>query len=166
MPTVALINGHGFAGGFMVAMYHDYRIFNPSRGFLCLNELDLGMPLHPPMSSIFRQKITAPNVYRAMVLEAKRFGAKEALEVGIVDGLGGLEEAMAFIGERKLVDKPKTGVYGMLKAEMYRETLGYIDGDEGSEKYNEENIMKEDRRTAEVKSRLAEWEKNAGKAKL
>lgn len=73
---------------------------------------------------------------------------------------------MTFIRERKLVDKPKTGVYGALKAEMYRETLGYIDGDEGSEKYNEELRKKEDKRKAGVKSRVAEWEKNASKAKL
>jgi enoyl-CoA hydratase/carnithine racemase len=166
MPTIALINGHAFAGGFMVAMYHDYRIFNPSRGFLCLNELDLGMPLQPPMSSIFRQKITTPHVYRSLILEAKRFGAKEALEGGLVDALGTLEDAMKFVGERKLVDKPKTGVYGLLKREMYRETLGYIEEYKGQEKYNGELMKKEDKRTREGKSRVAEWERNSQKAKL
>ena len=127
MPTVALVNGHAFAGGFMLAMYHDYRIFNPIRGFLCLNELDLGVPLRPAMSSVFRQKLT-PVVYKPMVLEAKRFSAAEALESNIVDALGGLEEALKFIGERKLAEKGKTGVYGVLKKEMYRETLGYLEG--------------------------------------
>ena len=166
MPTIALVNGHAFAGGFMVAMYHDYRIFNPSRGFLCLNELDLGMPLQPPMSSIFRQKITAPHVYRSLVLEATRFGAKEALEGGLVDGLGTLEDAMKFIRERKLTDKAKTGVYGLLKREMYRETLGLIEGYAGQEKYNGELMEKEDRKREEGKSRVAEWERNAQKAKL
>jgi enoyl-CoA hydratase/carnithine racemase len=165
MPTVALINGHAFAGGFMVAMYHDYRIFNPSRGFLCLNELDLGMALQPPMSSIFRQKITAPHVYRALILEAKRFGAKEALEVGLVDALGTMEETIKFIGERKLADKPKTGVYGALKREMYRETLGYIEAYE-QEKYNGELMKTEDSRKKEGKRRVSEWERNAQKAKL
>ena len=29
MPTVALLNGHAFAGGFITAMMHDYRIMNP-----------------------------------------------------------------------------------------------------------------------------------------
>ena len=166
MPTIALLNGHAFAGGFMVAMYHDYRIFNPSRGFLCLNELDLGMPLQPPMSSIFRQKITAPHVYRSLLLEAKRFGAKDALEGGLVDALGTLEDAIKFIGERKLTDKAKTGVYGLLKREMYRETLGYIEEYEGQEKYNGELMKKEADRTKEGKSRVAEWERNTQKAKL
>lgn len=149
----------------MVAMYHDYRIFNPSRGFLCLNELDLGMPLQPPMSSIFRQK-TTPLVYRSLILEAKRFGGKEALEGGLVDALGMMDETMKFIGERKLADKAKTGVYGLLKREMYRETLGLIEGYEGQEKYNGDVIKKDEMRKKEGKSRVAEWERNAQKAKL
>ena len=33
MPTIALLNGHAFAGGLMLAMHHDYRIMNPSKGF-------------------------------------------------------------------------------------------------------------------------------------
>ena len=160
MPTIALVNGHAFAGGFMVAMYHDYRIFNPSRGFLCLNELDLGMPLQPPMSSIFRQKITAHHVYRSLLLEAKRFGAKEALEGGLVDALGTLEEVMKFVADRKLVEKGKTGVYGLLKREMYRETLQYIEGYEG-EKYNADLMKRDDIRKKEGKMRVSEWEKSA-----
>jgi hypothetical protein len=40
--------------------------------YLCLNEVELGAPLRPPMSSIFRQKVS-PQCYRSLVLEAKRF---------------------------------------------------------------------------------------------
>jgi len=125
MPTIALMNGHAFAGGLMLAMYHDYRIFNATRGFLCLNELDFGYPLKPAMSAIFKQKVP-PAGYRSLVLEAKRFGGKEAFEAGIVDGLGGLEEVLALISERKLTEKGKTGIYGIMKSEMYRETLATI----------------------------------------
>ena len=39
-PTVALLNGHAFAGGAMTAMMHDYRVMNPHKGYFCLNELD------------------------------------------------------------------------------------------------------------------------------
>ena len=72
MPTIALINGHAFAGALMLAMMHDYRIMNPHRGYLCLNEVELGVPLRPPMTSVFRQKVS-PQTYRRMVLEAARF---------------------------------------------------------------------------------------------
>ncbi|KAH6679471.1 ClpP/crotonase-like domain-containing protein [Halenospora varia] len=165
MPTVSLINGHAFAGGFMVAMYHDYRIFNPSRGFLCLNELDLGVPLRPAMSSIFRQKLT-PQTYKLLVLEAKRFGGKEALEHGIVDGLGGAEEVMNLVTERKLVDKPKTGVYGVLKAEMYRETLGYLEGAAGDDERDAIKHENESERRVAGQLRVDEWNKSKTKARL
>lgn len=72
MPTIALINGHAFAGGLMLVMMHDYRMMNPHRGYLCLNEVELGVPLRPPMTSVFRQKV-GPQCYRQLVLEAKRF---------------------------------------------------------------------------------------------
>ena len=72
MPTIALLNGHTFAGALMLAMMHDYRIMNPHKGYLCLNELELGVPLRPAMTSIFRQKVS-PQTYRRMVLEAARF---------------------------------------------------------------------------------------------
>jgi enoyl-CoA hydratase/carnithine racemase len=166
MPTISLLNGHAFAGGLMVSMYHDYRIFNPAKGFLCLNELDFGMPLAPPMSSIFRQKCR-PDTYRSLVLEAKRFPAKDALEAGIVDGLGGLDEALKFIAERKLTEKGKSGVYGIMKTEMIRDSLALIHGHKAEEKRTEALKEKEEERVRESKSRVQEWEQNTkGKAKL
>lgn len=152
----------------MLAMYHDYRFCNPSRGFYCLNELDLGVPLKPAMSSIFRQKLSAVT-YRTMVLEAKRFSGKEALEVGIVDGLGGLEELVVFCEERKLAEKAKTGVYAILRMEMYRETLGYVSV-EGYDREEEraEVLENEELKRKEVgKQRVKEWTESEGaKAKL
>ncbi|KAK4451807.1 ClpP/crotonase-like domain-containing protein [Podospora aff. communis PSN243] len=125
MPTIAVLNGHAFAGGLMLAMHHDYRIMNPAKGFACINELDFGVPLKPAMSSIFRIK-TVPETYRKLVLEAHRFDGKAALAAGFVDGLGGVEEAVKFVEERKLTEKGKTGIYGLMKAEMYRESVDFL----------------------------------------
>lgn len=55
----------------MLAMMHDYRIMNPHKGYLCLNELELGAPLRPPMTSIFREKLNA-QVFRKLILQAAR----------------------------------------------------------------------------------------------
>lgn len=112
----------------MTAMMQDYRIMNPHRGFLCLNELEFGAPLPGPMASIFRQKVPSPNTYRSIVLEAKRFSALEALKEGLIDGLGGLDEVLMFADEMRLQSKGKSGVYGRLKAEMWRETVGFLIG--------------------------------------
>lgn len=131
-PTIALLNGHAFAGGLMLAMHHDYRIMNPGRGFTCLNELEFGAPLKPAMSAIFRIK-TRPETYRSLVLEAHRFAGPEAVKAGIVDGVGGLEEVLQLVESRKLVEKGQTGVYGALKREMYRESIATMTP-EGHEK--------------------------------
>lgn len=128
MPTVSLINGHAFAGGLMLATAHDYRLAPTPRGLLCLNELLFGAPLKPAMAAIFRTKLT-PLAYRTVVLEARRFTAAEAVEQGIADGAAGsLDDALKFIDERGLVDKAKTGVYGTLKAEMYKDLLAVLGG--------------------------------------
>ncbi|KAI9691301.1 MAG: hypothetical protein M1820_009764 [Bogoriella megaspora] len=119
-PTIALINGHAFAGALMLAMMHDYRVMNPHKGYLCLNELELGVPLRPPMMKIFREKLGATTV-RNMVLEARRYKALEALKEGVVDFLGGLEECLGWVEELGLRGKAG-GVYGQLKEEMWRGT--------------------------------------------
>lgn len=49
-----------------------YRVMNPHKGYLCLNELELGMPLRPPMLSVFRMKLSAATL-RKLLLEAYRF---------------------------------------------------------------------------------------------
>ena len=161
MPTVALINGHAFAGGLITAMMHDYRIMNPERGFLCMNELDFGAPLYGPLSSIFREKLSA-STYRSILLEAKRFAGPQALKEGIVDGLGGLPEALAYVRELQLVGKAQSGVYGVLKAEMWRETVGHLDA--GGEVDNE--YIAGVRKTAEAQAlRAAKSAKLYGSAK-
>lgn len=60
------------ADWFFWSRFHDYRIMNPHKGFLCLNEVDLGVPLRPPMSSVFRSKVS-PQTYRRLILEGSRF---------------------------------------------------------------------------------------------
>ncbi len=162
MPTVALINGHAFAGGLMTAMMQDYRIMNPHRGFLCVNELEFGAPLPAPMSSIFRQKIPSPNTYRTMVLEAKRYNALEALKEGIVDGLGGLDQTLLFIDEMKLVAKGKSGVYGRIKAEMWRETVGLLK--EGGTTEDVARALKDWKmQEEEQKKKVEDWERRGRK---
>lgn len=164
MPTVCLLNGHAFAGGFMLAMYHDYRVQNPDKGFLCVNELEFGVPLQTPMMSIFREKLT-PTTFRNVVLEAHRFGGSNSLQAGIVDGLGSLNEVLGLIRDRKLLTKAATGIYGTMKEEMYSRVLNGLDDHVGNlvwrEKVEEKNNDVQKRGLQGVE----EWEKKS-KAKL
>ncbi|KUI55278.1 Enoyl-CoA delta isomerase 1, peroxisomal [Cytospora mali] len=160
MPTVAWMNGHAFAGGLMLAMHHDYRVMSAARGFCCLNELDFGAPLKPPMSAIFRLKVPDPRVYREMVLEARRFGG------GIVDVAGGWEEVLGLVAGRGLTGRGDTGVYGLLKMEMYRECLDLLENHEREEEKDRGWVRSEEERKARGRRVVEEWIRKDGKARL
>ncbi|KAF2017759.1 hypothetical protein BU24DRAFT_420802 [Aaosphaeria arxii CBS 175.79] len=132
MPTIALLNGHAFGAGVFIAMAADYRVQNPSRGFFCLPEVDIGLRIPPPIATMIRRKMAHPHAYRTAALEGKRLGGKEALDLGIVDVLGGMEECVGLIEERGLVAKSEGGVYGVLKRDAYSDVLeGFEVGKEG-----------------------------------
>ncbi|KAH8896867.1 enoyl-CoA hydratase/isomerase [Thozetella sp. PMI_491] len=168
MPTVALVNGHAFAGGIMLAMHHDYRVFNDAKGYLCVNELQFGAPIPPPLTNIFKTKVSG-QAYRKLVLEAHRFGAKEALEAGIVDEVGDLNAALVFIKRLGLQDKASAPLflqaskdvgssYGLLKEEMYRDQIVLLDSTTADTWKLEETLVAESKRRARVKKRVQEWE--------
>lgn len=160
------MNGHAFAGGLMLAMHHDYRVMNATRGFCCLNELDFGAPLKPAMSAVFRAKVPDPRVYREMVLEARRFGGLDAAAAGIVDVAGGWDEVLGLVAGRALAGRGETGVYGLLKMEMYRECLDLL-GSHGREEEKDRTWFRaEDERKARGRREVEEWLGREGKAKL
>jgi Delta3-Delta2-enoyl-CoA isomerase len=165
MPTLALINGHSFAGGLMTAMMHDYRIMNPHKGFLCLNELDFGAPLRPPMASIFRVKLPAMSTLRHMVLESRRYPALEALEEGIIDGVGGPEETLAFIEEMKLVQKAQSKSYGLIKEELYREVVKDLEESPDVVELEAAKDLERSRRELNARQRVEQWENATGRAR-
>lgn len=84
IPSVAAMNGHAFAGGGMLAAAHDYRVMREDRGFFCLPEVDLGMPLAAGMSALLRAKLDR-SVLRDLLLSGRRVGGGEATALGVVD---------------------------------------------------------------------------------
>jgi enoyl-CoA hydratase/carnithine racemase len=85
IPTIASVGGHCFAAAFGLAMAHDYRVFNGQRGFMCMNEIDFGAQIPPGLYAALASKLLPHVVMRKMVLEGHRFGAEEALSIGMVD---------------------------------------------------------------------------------
>jgi enoyl-CoA hydratase/carnithine racemase len=124
LVTIAALNGHAFAGGMIFAMANDYRIMRQDRGFLCMNEVDMPAPLSPGMCATIRMRFSNMQAFRDCILEAKRFNAKESLELGLVDDIVGekdvLTRALA-LGEK--LKAKSTPVYGQLKEEAYKEAV-------------------------------------------
>lgn len=125
MPTVALINGHAFAGGMMLAMHHDYRVFSGAKGFLCVNEIDFGAPLPIALANIYQAKLH-PSVVREIVLEGRRWTAEGAVEARVIDSAEGWNGVQKLVDERSLVKKAESGVYRVLKQVLYRDQLALL----------------------------------------
>lgn len=92
-----------------------------------MNELTYGSDLAPPMVALLRDKMDV-HTLRKTVLQGHRWTGPEALKVGIVDGLAkgsGLPDVLKFIKDQKLVGIGEKGVYGLLRDEMYRETMAF-----------------------------------------
>jgi enoyl-CoA hydratase/carnithine racemase len=85
VPTVAALNGHAFAAGAFLALSCDYRIMREDRGWLCVSEVDAGVPISQPMMDLLLHKAT-PNTARDAVLTGKRFTADDAIAAGLADG--------------------------------------------------------------------------------
>ena len=83
LPSICAINGHAFGAGFMMALCHDVRLMRQDRGFICANEVEIGMVIPDPELALFQHKLPA-NVFFETVQLARRWTGPEAAEAGIV----------------------------------------------------------------------------------
>ena len=122
IPTVCAINGHAFGAGFMFALSHDIRIMREDRGFLCANEMQLGLPIPRPELALFKHKVPA-NAFFETVQLSKRWTGSDALNAGIIQGVSSLEglpevaknkaeELAPLANNRKNFGKQKEMLYG------------------------------------------------------
>ena len=91
IPTICAINGHAFGAGFMLSLSHDVRIMREDRGFLCANEMQLGLEIPRPELALFRHKIPANSFFETVQL-SKRWTGSAAFDAGIVQEVGLFEE--------------------------------------------------------------------------
>lgn len=91
--TVAAVNGHAFGGGALLATAHDFAVMREDRGYWCMPEADLGLPLSPELLSVLTAKLPARSVQEA-VLTGRRYGGPAALAAGIVHQVAGEEQVL------------------------------------------------------------------------
>jgi len=128
LPTVAAINGHAFAAGGMLALAHDFRVMRADRGFFCLPEVDINLPLAPGMTALIRSRLT-PASFRDVVLTGARLGGSEAAARAIVDeALPAAEVLPRALARAAALAGKDRGIYGTLKRGMYADTLALLEG--------------------------------------
>lgn len=81
--TVAAVNGHAFGAGALLATAHDVAVMREDRGYWCMPEADLGLPLSARFLSVLTAKLPARAVQQA-VMTGRRFGGPEAVAAGIM----------------------------------------------------------------------------------
>lgn len=139
LVTIAAINGHAFAGGFMMTMACDYRVMTSGKAWCCMNEIEFGAPLPPTFAALLRYRAVharpmpssdpnAPqplrNVLRSIAL-AHRFTPQDMLVNGLVDELAEpsqVRERAVALG-KQIGPRATTGVWGSMKQELFREVL-------------------------------------------
>lgn len=124
--TVAAVNGHAFGGGAMLALACDARVMREDRGYVCFPEVDVDLVFLPGMSALIAGRLTPQAAHEAM-LSGARYGADDALRLGIADATsaeGALvtaaaERAAALAGKNPAtVSGIKAGLYGEIVAKL------------------------------------------------
>ncbi len=81
--TVGALNGHTFAAGAMLSCCFDVRVMRSDRGYWCLPEVDLGLPLSEAMAAVVTARIPMEAAQDA-IMTGRRYGAEDAMALGIV----------------------------------------------------------------------------------
>jgi Delta3-Delta2-enoyl-CoA isomerase len=124
--TVAAINGHAFAMGALISLGFDARVMREDRGYWCMNEAEIGLPLDERLYSILSHRLPVATARRA-ALTAQRFNASEALSGGIIEATASesdvLSDAIA-MAERYATLNRK--ILGHHKAMIHGEEATYL----------------------------------------
>lgn len=123
VPTVCAINGHGFGAGFMSALCHDVRMMRADRGFLCANEMAIGMAIPDAELALFRHKMSASAFFETVQL-ARRWTGPDAKVAGFVSEIAGEDELLPRAIERARHLAPlgaNRALYGGSKERLYGE---------------------------------------------
>jgi Delta3-Delta2-enoyl-CoA isomerase len=114
-PTIAACNGHVFAGGLFMAAHMDFRFMREDRGWICLPEVDINIPLLPGMIAICQAVMTASG-FHAVYYTGKRFTGPEAVKFGFIDNVFPDEELLPrSIALAAELAKKKTATYAEMK---------------------------------------------------
>ena len=99
MPTVCAVNGHGFGAGFMVALSHDVRLMRADRGYLCANEIEIGIAIPDCELTLFRHKMSGSAFFDSVQL-ARRWTGPEAKAAGFVQEVADVDNLLGMAMDR------------------------------------------------------------------
>ncbi|CED84218.1 Enoyl-CoA hydratase/isomerase, conserved site [Phaffia rhodozyma] len=125
LVTIAAINGHAFAGGYMIALACDFRVMKKEAAgrkfWCCMNEIDFGAPFPVLFATALRGRVPA-RVLRDTLL-GHRFTSSELYAHGVVDVLSEPSDEGLMGAAQSLSDRygPKSAgrVWGSIKQDIW-----------------------------------------------
>ncbi|TIB72603.1 putative enoyl-CoA hydratase [Wallemia mellicola] len=88
LPTIAAVNGHAFAMGFVLALCCDYLVGKKNgRGWFCMNENEFASTIPPGMLNVLSRRLNNWKLIRETILDCKRWTPPQLHEIGLVDVL-------------------------------------------------------------------------------
>ena len=133
VPTVAAVNGHAFGAGFMMALCCDVRHMREDRGFVCANEIQIGMQIPDEELALFRHKLSGSAYFETVQL-ARRWTGPHARDAGFVERTASLEDLVPGALERAEQLAPlgaNRALYGGSKERIFG-TSPSINGEHGA----------------------------------
>ena len=125
-PTIAVLQGHTFAAGALLALAHDVRVMRAARGFFCLPEVDISIPFAPGMSALVQGRLSHATAHEAMTT-GRRYGGTEAHAAGIVSAALPLEELVPHATAWATAQAPKAGpTLRTIRTTMYRQAIDLL----------------------------------------
>ena len=126
-PTVAALNGHTFAAGLFMAAHMDFRFMREDRGWICLPEVDINIPLLPGMIAICQATMSTEG-FRKLYYTGARLTGPEAVEIGFVERVYPLEALLpACVEFASMLGKKKTATYAKMKQCIREEVARILD---------------------------------------
>ncbi len=126
-PTVAALNGHTFAAGLFMAAHMDFRFMREDRGWICLPEVDINIPLLPGMIAIC-QAVMPPQGFRRLYYTGERFGGPQAVELGFADGVHPGDQLLpACVEFAAGLARKKTRTYAEMKRRIRADVARILD---------------------------------------
>jgi len=99
LPTIALVSGHAVAAGAVFALFSDYRWMVEERARIGFSESLVGLNF-PSFPTRILSDLVGARLARDLLYTGRQIKSKEALEIGLVDGLFS-EEALFSSGMKE-----------------------------------------------------------------
>ena len=129
-PMIAALNGHTFAAGFFLSAHMDFRFMREDRGWCCLPEVDINIPLLPGMIAVC-QAVMPPQSFRQFYYTGRRVTGPEAKEMGFVDEVFSAEDLLPKSIEFAAgMAKKKTRTFAEMKRRIRQPVADILDNED------------------------------------